>query len=1085
MVQLDLKVPTLVSHVIVNDKPHFHLRPLFFSYPHITERRFQHATELYKKEIRQTFKYYELTRDTSNQLLWFLFNPNVEIEKKHMEFKMGREWIKGKFLLAHFQVNGLQVVYLPQLNNMMYIDHNPHEVGQLDEKKLENAIRKQLKKEKDRLGGVIRLDDYYTDNRDFLTSVPLRLEVKFGKIEYIEEEATNFFAALFEKPDFQGIIETQKVGMDLNDLYPNQLNRAFFRDDLVKKLYQAIYLSKNTPIAIIGKEGVGRHTVIHESIFQFLKENTKDDFRLPTIWHIDPTRIIAGMSIVGLWQQRFEAIIEYLRKPFPKKKFSHKMLVDNPVALLRIGKSAQNDMTLSDVLKPYLEKRELQLILIATPEEWTIFQEQDRSFAALFQVFRITEPSNELAIKMILEHRKLLERQHESRISIGAINQLLYLQRNYFKNKALPGSIIKLMQQLSVKYKEGLVDVGEVRDSFQSTSGLQEHVFDTAYTYDPGEIERELQRQLVGQPDAIKVLADLIHVFKSKLNNKTKPVASLLFIGPTGVGKTQAAKILAKYLMGSEEYLLRFDMNEYIDSTAPQRLIGDYYNPEGQLTGKVRYRPFSIILLDELEKANQLVLDLLLQVLDDGRLTDSLGRTVDFTNSIIIMTSNLGANKVDAMISVNKTQAAEGQVYQKAVENAFRPEFVNRIDDIVVFKNLEFEHIKGIARLQINELLKRDGFVRRTTILNISNEALEWVARRGYNKKMGGRAMRRQIERDLTGLSAEQLLKIRTNKPIILNVSLKDGQLYPSIHPLEFIPPNQGLLFPEIENIKSGGSFYNWLLRNLETLIERISESEEEQPELNKGAWLYYDFKAKLDLLKEKLRFIIGAHEDPNYNSVQGLRIKQVTIKSRRHINRDNISREDLKDMLFQEAALKEINDGYRFGNPEFDRTDSSYVAHYLDTAIALLFAKKLNEKEQVRLNFTSLISNLGDTEIEFLMECYGKLFAEMKLFYHIDFDQKEIILEGYNIYAFLKAEGGIHLFYLSQRNPLPISLEVARNGENAKKNYTAIRIYDKNKTITDLRTSYTNSYDIKPEEFKLMVFGGLEQKVRDDLFFE
>lgn len=1083
MVQLDLKVPTLVSHVIVNDKPHFHLRPLFYSYPHITERRFQHATELYKKEIRQTFKYYDLTRFGSKQLLWFLFNPNVEIERRQVEFKMGRDWIKGKFLLAHFQVNGLQVVYLPQLNNMMYIEQSSSEELRIDESKLENAIRKQLKKEKDRLGESFRLEDYYTDSRDFLTSVPLRLEVKFGTIEYVEDEAVNFFAALFEKPDFQGITEIQKVGMDLNDLYPNQLQRAFFRDDIVKKLYQAIYLSKNTPIAIIGKEGVGRHTVVHETIFKFLEDTVKDDFRVPTIWHIDPTRIIAGMSIVGLWQQRFEAIIQYLRKPYPKKKFSHKMLVDNPVALLRIGKSASNDMTLSDVLKPYLEKRELQLILIATPEEWTVFQEQDRSFAALFQVFRITEPSNELAIKMILEQRKLLEQQHETRISIGAINQLLYLHRNYFKSKALPGSVIKLMQQLSIKYKESLIDIGEVRDSFQATSGLQEHVFDTAYTYDPGEIERELQRQLVGQPDAIQVLADLIHVFKSKLNNKTKPVASLLFIGPTGVGKTQAAKILAKYLMGSEEFLLRFDMNEYIDASSPQRLIGDYYNPEGQLTGKVRYRPFSIILLDELEKAHPLVLDLLLQVLDDGRLTDSLGRTVDFTNTIIIMTSNLGADRIDSMISINKNQTSEGQVYQKAVENYFRPEFVNRIDEILVFKNLKFDHIKGIARLQINELLKRDGFVRRTTILNISNDALEWVAKRGFDEKMGGRAMRRQIERDLTALSAEQLLQIRTNKPIILNVGLQNEHLHPSIHPLEFISPNEDPLFPEIENVKSGGIFFNWLLRNLEALIEYISEREEGQPELDKSAWLYYDFKAKLDLLKEKLRFIIGAHEDPNYDTVQGLRIKQTHIKSRRHIDRDSISREDIKDMLFQEAALKEINDGYRFGNPEFDKTDSSYVAHYLDTALLLLFAKNLKEKEQVRLHFSSLISNLGDNEIEFLMECYGKLFAEMKLAYHIDFTDKEIILEGFNLYEFLKAEAGVHLFYLSQRNPLPINLKVSRNGEKGEKSYTALRIYDKNNTITDLRTSYTNSFDIKPEEFKLMVFGGVAPNIRTSLF--
>lgn len=1082
MVQLDLKVPTLVSHVVVNEKPHFQLRPLFFSYPHITDRRFHQATDLYKKEIRQHFKHFELSRSLSPQLLWFLFDPPTTLHRPQVEFKMGRNLVRGRFLVIDFTINSLKVVYLPLLNNMMYIEDASPETSELDSNKLEKAIRKQLKKEKDRLGDDFDLINYYSDNRDFLSIIPLRLEVKFGPIEYIREEANNFFAALFEKPDFQGITEVQKVGNDLNERFPRQLQRAYFRDPMVRKLKQAIYYSKNTPIALIGREGTGRHTVIHETIFQYLDSKTEEDFQVPSIWHIDPTRIIAGMSYVGLWQQRMEAIIQYLRNPFPKKSFSHKMLVDNPVALLRIGKSAQNDMTLSDVLKPYLEKRELQLILIATPEEWTIFQEKDRSFAHLFQIFRLQEPRYETAVKMILEFRKHLEQKHETRFSIAAIKQLLYLQRNYFKNKALPGSIIKLMHQLAIKYKEDLVDVGEVRDSFHSTSGLQEHVFDTAFTYEAQEVERELAAQLVGQEEVTKILADIVHLFKAKLNNKQKPIASLLFIGPTGVGKTQAAKVLAKYLLGSEENLLRFDMNEYIDDAAPQRLIGNHYHPEGQLTAKVRYRPFSIILLDELEKAHPLVLDLLLQVLDDGRLTDSLGRTVDFTNTIIIMTSNLGAAKVDAMISINKSQDAQSQVYQKAVENAFRPEFVNRIDEIVVFKNLAFEHIKGIARLQINELLKRDGFVRRTTILNISDQALEWVARRGYDEKMGGRAMRRQIERDLTALSADQLLRIRKPHPIILTIQLKKDRLHPSIHSIHFIDKNKDHLFPEILQNKSVGSFYNWLLKRLEATIERISDNEEEQPELNKESWMYYDFKAKLDVLKEKLRLIIGAHDDPNYHAMQGLRLKQINLKRRRSPNREEVSREDLKDILFQEAALKEINDGYRFANPAFDLKNASYLAHYLEMAILSLFAEKLDQKTQVRLHFTSLVSGLGEEQIVYLMECYSKLFAYLKLSYHSDLSKKEIILEGYNLFTFLKGEAGIHLFYLSQRNPLPIHLGISQNGKPENENFTTIRLYDKDKTITDLRTSFSNSYDIQPAELVILVFGGMDQQIRNRL---
>ncbi|GAB5550870.1 MAG: hypothetical protein Sapg2KO_04610 [Saprospiraceae bacterium] len=1084
MVQLDLKVPTLVSHVMVNNKPHFNLRPLFLPNPQITDRRYQSAKDVYKKEIRQYFKYYELNKAESPQLLWFLFNPETHIERRPAEFKMGKILIKGAFLLVRFIVNDLKIVCLPQLNNMMYIEGSAKTPNGFNEIKFEKALKKHLKKEKERLGDDFNHQHYYSNNKDFLTTVPLRLEIKGAAISYAEKADNNFFASLFENPEFQGILEVQKVGTELNDLFPNDLHRAFFRDSIIEKLYQAIYFAKNTPLAIVGPEGVGRHTVIHEVIHQYLSKYQTDDYQQPGIWHIDPTRIIAGMSIVGHWQQRFEAIIDYLKKPYPQKEFSHKMLIDNPVALLRIGKSAQNDMTLSDVLKPYLEKRELQLILIATPEEWTIFQEQDRSFSSLFQLLRLEEPTEETAIKMILEQRKQLEKKHEVRISIAAINQLLYLQRNYFKNKALPGSIIKLLQQLSIKYKEDAIEADQVRESFQSISGLQERIFDTAYTYEKGEIRQELSRQLIGQTDAVEVLADVIHLFKSKLNTKSKPISSMLFIGPTGVGKTQAAKVLAKYLLGNEDALLRFDMNEYIDGSAPQRLIGDHYNPEGQLTGKVRYQPFGIILFDELEKAHPLVLDLLLQVLDDGRLTDSLGRTVDFTNTIIIMTSNLGAAAVNSTISINKTQELEDQVYRKAVENNFRPEFVNRIEQMVIFKNLELDHIMGIARLQINDLLKRDGFVRRTTILNISNDALSWVAKRGFNQKMGGRALRRQIEQDLTSLSANQLLKIRTTNPIILDINLEGDHLKPYIRPLEFVANHTEPLFPQLQFIEKGGTFYRWLLDNVEELVQIIHNWEEKQsPEAFEKGWIYYDFKTKIDVVKEQIRTIMIAYEDPNYMAANALRIKQLNVKYRSY-ERGAFSKEDIKDRLFREAALKEINDVYRYSTPEFDNKYSEFVGHYIDVALLHLYSLGVRKGkiEQVRLRFKSLISNLGQKEIQFLLERYRSLFKHLELPFLLDEENHELILEGYSILPLIRGEEGVHLFYMAQRNPLPIMVEITAEHYQTKDNYQVIRIYDEHKTLTDLRTSYTNAYNISDEEFKLLLFGGLDPELRNQL---
>ena len=253
--------------------------------------------------------------------------------------------------------------------------------------------------------------------------------------------------------------------------------------------------------------------------------------------------------------------------------------------------------------------------------------------------------------------------------------------------------------------------------------------------------------------------------------------------------------------------MMRFDMNEYIDGGAVHRLIGDEHNPEGHLTGKVRYQPYGIVLFDEIEKAHPRVHDLLLQVLDDGRLTDSLGKTVDFTGTIIIMTSNVGARAASAQVGFDTGQRDDSSVYRKAVENRFRPEFINRIDRIVIFESLQLEHILSIARLQIKELLKRDGFVRRTTILNISSDALEWVARRGYDEKMGGRALKRQIEKDLTTLSAEQLITTHTDNPIIFDILFEDQKLVPKITPLAFCDALGEGWMPELPEISRGKRF--------------------------------------------------------------------------------------------------------------------------------------------------------------------------------------------------------------------------------------------------------------------------------------
>ena len=237
---------------------------------------------------------------------------------------------------------------------------------------------------------------------EFITSITHNIHLSDTAFSF-EQTASNWF--FFQDSDsgkFDGATEIEKVGHDLNSAYPAELGRAYYQDELAERLYNIIFGEENTPIVLVGPEGVGKHTLLHEVVYRYMEKHFKDnDLYLQKIWHIDPTRIIAGMKYVGWWQKRTEAIIQYVRDRhslLPQKSSgSDKILIDNVIALIRIGKSAQNTMTLSDLLKSYLEKRQLQLILIATSEEWKVLQEKDRRFSDLFQVVRLTEPSPEVA----------------------------------------------------------------------------------------------------------------------------------------------------------------------------------------------------------------------------------------------------------------------------------------------------------------------------------------------------------------------------------------------------------------------------------------------------------------------------------------------------------------------------------------------------------------------------------------------------------------------------------------------------------------------------------------------------------------
>ena len=876
---VNFNIPVLVQNKKINKQSTFVLRPLFLNHPVVNARRFEQAVTHFKKEIRRNLNNYLVDHETLDGLLWYLFNPSLEYQKLQLAIPFGKSSIKGTFSVAIFELQGKTFVCLPAFQNYIFMAEKVKKRKNVFQQSIVRMIEALSKTYKDQLGSDFNLEDYFSDSREFITNVQLSLNIRSGKFAFEEYDPPGFFQSMAQPTDFDGAVEIEKVGENLNNRYPEDLKRSYFREELIHRLSSIIYQNENTPIVLIGKEGVGKETTIHEMVYQYLKsgeevKNQKEEL-FAKLWHIDPTRVISGMSIVGWWEKRLEAIIKFVTTK--QKGETDKLLFSNIVALVRIGKSGSNDLAMSDVLRPYLEKRQLQIILTATPEEWKILQEKDRRFSDLFQVIRMEEPDLKTAAKMVLQQRKHLEIEQGCVFTIQAINQVFHFQRNYLKRKALPGSVMKMMNQLAAKYRFQYIDAPEVKSEFETISGLNEKIFDPTHIFEKEEIRNSITSRLVGQDNAVDTLTDTIHLLKTRLNNPEKPVSSFLFIGPTGVGKTQAAKELCNYMMGSEDALMRFDMNEYIDAEAPSRLIGDYYNPEGQLTGKVRYRPFGVLLLDEIEKAHSKVHDLLLQVLDDGRLTDSLGRTIDFSNTIIIMTSNIGATDVSLKLGFDKENQDNSNIYRKAVENFFRPEFINRIDQIVIFNPLGRQHIHNIAKLQIDELLRRDGFVRRTTILNITKEALEWVAHRGYDAKMGGRALKRQIEKDLTSLSAEQLISTKNDNAIILEITLEKEKLVPVIHPLEFAEELPEDWLPSLPDESEGKRFYNQLIRRVEAIERKVKKLEQENDihenevivigsEAGENLdWQYYDFKERVTSIKQTLKTLSLGFKDKYY----------------------------------------------------------------------------------------------------------------------------------------------------------------------------------------------------------------------------
>ena len=602
---------------------------------------------------------------------------------------------------------------------------------------------------------------------------------------------------------------------------------------------------KNNPL-LIGEPGVGK-TAIAEGLAQLIvADQVPDIIRNMRIVTLDVSALVAGSKYRGEFEERLKKCIKEVEQAGDIILF-----IDELHTLIGAG-AAEGSIDAAAILKPPLSRGEIQIIGATTLDEYRKHLEKDSAFERRFQTVLVKEPSEEQAVRILEGLRDRYEAHHHVHFTDEAIQAAVSLSDRYIQDRFLPDKAIDVLDEagarmrirnmvlpeevqkiadelrsvrsqkddaiakqdfkradtlhekeveLAAKRDEAQkaweeknsnavheVAVEDVADVVSMTTGVPVSSLTEAETEKLLRMEQVLHERVIGQDEAVTALSKAIRRSRSGLKDPKRPAGSFIFLGPSGVGKTELSKALAEFLFNSEDALISFDMSEYMEKHSVSRLGGSPpgyvgYDEGGQLTKAVRQRPYSVVLFDEIEKAHPDVFNILLQILEEGRLTDSQGRVVDFRNTVIIMTSNVGAREITATTPLGFTSNANGGMDDKEmkqrvmaeVKKTFRPEFLNRIDEIIVFKSLTEDEIVKIVDLMVSDL--RERLIEQNMTINLTPAASRFVAKEGTDLSYGARPLRRAIQRLIEDPLSEQLLEGRWTSGSVIDVDVEDGKL--------------------------------------------------------------------------------------------------------------------------------------------------------------------------------------------------------------------------------------------------------------------------------------------------------------------
>ena len=596
--------------------------------------------------------------------------------------------------------------------------------------------------------------------------------------------------------------------------------------------------TKNNPV-LIGEPGVGKTAIAEGLAQQIVNNEVPETLRDKRVMTLDMGTVVAGTKYRGEFEDRLKKVMDEIRQAGNVILF-----IDELHTLIGAG-GAEGAIDASNILKPALARGELQCIGATTLDEYRKYIEKDAALERRFQPIQVDEPTVEETIQIINGLRDRYEAHHRVKITDEAIEAAAKLSDRYISDRFLPDKAIDLIDEAGSKVRlrsftvppnlkaledklehvrneknaavssqefekaaalrdteqkikeeleqtkkswkekqgkeESKVTVEDIAEVVSMWTGIPVNKIAQEESAKLLNLEEELHKRVVGQKEAVEAISRAIRRARAGLKDPKRPIGSFIFLGPTGVGKTELARALAEVMFGDEDAMIRIDMSEYMEKHSTSRLVGSPpgyvgFEEGGQLTEKVRRKPYSVVLLDEIEKAHPDVFNILLQVLDDGRLTDSKGRTVDFRNTVVIMTSNIGAEalKYQKILGFgvgdkeNKYKDMKGTMLEE-LKKAFRPEFLNRIDETIVFHPLEKDELKQIVSLMAKSLTKR--LKEQDIELELTDAALEKIAEEGYDPQYGARPIRRALQKHVEDRLSEELLKgnISTGNAVVFD----------------------------------------------------------------------------------------------------------------------------------------------------------------------------------------------------------------------------------------------------------------------------------------------------------------------------